>query len=105
LLAHALPTRRRPSRAHNTPNPWATTTRARCAVRAEAGYRQLALLVLLGSCQTKQPPTAQTYVIVADIEGCTDCRAKLYLQGCDSFDVLDTLTAKDGHFSLRGTLA
>ena len=61
-------------------------------------------LLLLSGCRQQAPPAAQPYVIVADIEGCTDCHAKLYLRGYDTYKVIDSLTAEDGHFSLRGKL-
>jgi hypothetical protein len=41
----------------------------------KGGWLLLLWVALLGGCQHKQPE--YRYLIVADIEGCEDCKAKL----------------------------
>jgi thiol-disulfide isomerase/thioredoxin len=80
-------------------------------LRPMAAYKKGWLLILwvaiLGGCQPKQrqppPQTAYSYAIVADIEGCEDCEARLWLKGPYSKDVDDTRT-KHGRFSMRGKI-
>ncbi|MBF9239189.1 redoxin domain-containing protein [Hymenobacter sp. BT683] len=94
-----LPSGGLPARATPTP-PWLPQ-----GLRATSRWLGWLWLVLLASCQAKPPPAAQPYVLVADIEGCTDCRAQLSLRGYSSFQDVDSSSTKDGHFTLRGTLA
>jgi thiol-disulfide isomerase/thioredoxin len=72
-----------------------------------SGWLLLFWAAMLGGCQPKQrqppPQTAYSYAIVADIEGCEDCEARLWLNGPHSKDVDDTKT-KHGRFSMRGKI-
>jgi thiol-disulfide isomerase/thioredoxin len=57
-------------------------------------------LVLLGSCHRKQPAD-NSYEVVVDIEGCTDCKVKMWLEDT----TVHTATSATGRFSLQGVLA
>jgi thiol-disulfide isomerase/thioredoxin len=72
--------------------------------RATSRWLGCLWLVLLAGCQAKQPPAAQHYVIVADIEGCVDCQVKLFHQDYSTYKTIDSMTAKEGRFSLRGNI-
>jgi thiol-disulfide isomerase/thioredoxin len=66
----------------------------------KCGWLFLIWVGLLGGCQHKQPE--YRYLIVADIEGCEDCKAKLFLQDYTTSQPIDTLSAEHGRFSLMG---
>jgi thiol-disulfide isomerase/thioredoxin len=71
------------------------------------GWLVLLWTVLLSSCQSKQPqqlPREYSYSITADIEGCEDCQAKLWIQDYTTLKDIDTIKFKDGHFSMRGKI-
>jgi thiol-disulfide isomerase/thioredoxin len=71
------------------------------------GWLVLLWTVLLSSCQSKQPqqlPREYSYAIVADIEGCEDCEAKLWIQDYTTLKDIDTIKFNDGHFSMRGKI-
>jgi thiol-disulfide isomerase/thioredoxin len=71
------------------------------------GWLVLLWTILLSSCQSEQPqqpPREYSYSIVADIEGCEDCKAKLWLQDYTTFPKADSTQSKDGHFSMRGKI-
>jgi len=74
---------------------------------AKSGWLFLLWVVLLGGCQQKQRQqrSEYSYSIVADIEGCEDCEAKLYLQDYTTLKTVDTVKFKDGHFSMRGKIS
>jgi thiol-disulfide isomerase/thioredoxin len=63
---------------------------------------------MLGGCQLKQrqppPPKEYSYSIVADIEGCEDCIAKLSIKEYTVSGKTDSIQSKDGHFSMRGKI-
>jgi thiol-disulfide isomerase/thioredoxin len=62
---------------------------------------------LLGSCQSKQPqqqPREYSYTIAVDIEGCEDCKAKLYLKEHTVSGNTDSTQSKNGRFSMRGKI-
>ncbi len=64
-------------------------------------------VVILGSCQPKQQQqqVEYTYSIVADIEGCEDCKAKLYIKEYTVSGKTDSIQSKDGHFSMQGKIS
>lgn len=74
-----------------------------------ASYKNIWLFLLwmavLGGCQPKQrqQKAAYSYSIVADIEGCEDCEAKLWLSDVSS-SRMDTMRAKHGRFVMRGKI-
>jgi thiol-disulfide isomerase/thioredoxin len=72
------------------------------------GWLVLLWTILLSSCQSEQPqqpPREYSYSIVADIEGCEDCKAKLYLREYTVSGKTDSTQSKDGHFSIRGKIS
>jgi thiol-disulfide isomerase/thioredoxin len=75
----------------------------------KSGWLFLLGMVLLSSCQPKQQeqqqPTQYSYSIAADIEGCEDCKAKLFLDRYTTFEDVDTVESKNGHFSMRGKIS
>lgn len=75
--------------------------------RYKSGWLFLLLVAVLGSCQPKQRQqrAEYSYSIVADIEGCEDCKAKLYLKEYTVSRNTDSTQSKDGHFSMRGKIS
>ncbi|MBJ6142452.1 TlpA disulfide reductase family protein [Hymenobacter sp. BT559] len=75
----------------------------------KSGWLFLLWVVLLGGCQPKQqqqqPPREYSYSIAADIEGCDDCKAKLYIKEYTVSGKTDSTQSKDGHFSMRGKIS
>ena len=71
----------------------------------KSGWLFLLWVVVLGGCRPKQrqQQAQYSYSIVADIEGCEDCEAKLWLEDRDLTDI-DTVKAKHGRFSMRGKI-
>jgi len=74
----------------------------------KSGWLFLLWVVILGGCQPKQqqqqPPREYSYSIVADIEGCEDCKAKLWLKEYTVSGKIDSIQSKDGHFSMQGKI-
>lgn len=69
------------------------------------GWLPLLLLMLVGGCQqAQQQPKKYSYVIVADVEGCTDCTALLYSDDYTTFKKIDSTTNNNNHFVLKGKI-
>jgi thiol-disulfide isomerase/thioredoxin len=83
----------------------------RTKLGALASYKSswlfLLWMVILGSCQPKQrqQQVEYSYSIVADIEGCEDCKAKLYIKEYTVSGKTDSIQSKDGHFSMQGKIS
>jgi thiol-disulfide isomerase/thioredoxin len=75
--------------------------------RYESSWLFLLWVVLLGGCQPKQrqQQAEYSYSIVADIEGCKDCKAKLYLKEYTVSGKTDSTQSKEGRFSMRGKIS
>ncbi|WP_233635902.1 TlpA disulfide reductase family protein [Hymenobacter setariae] len=72
---------------------------------AQCGWLVLLWIALLSGCQSKQRAQQEyPYLIVADIEGCDSCQAKLYINDYSTLQDIDTVVAPRGQFSLRGTI-
>ncbi|WP_219601029.1 TlpA disulfide reductase family protein [Hymenobacter sp. DG01] len=65
----------------------------------KSGWIFLLWVALLGGCQQKQPKEYR-YLIVADIEGCAECKATLWLE--DS--TIQAVAAAQGRFSMQGKI-
>jgi thiol-disulfide isomerase/thioredoxin len=70
---------------------------------AGKGWLAFLLLVLVGGCQqAQQQPKKYSYVIVADVEGCTDCTAFLSSDDYTTFTRIDSTSNNNNHFVLKG---
>lgn len=65
----------------------------------------LFLVALLCGCQQEQKQQKEYgYLIVADIEGCAECRAKLYSDDFTTSETIDSAKTVSGSFSLKGKI-
>jgi thiol-disulfide isomerase/thioredoxin len=72
---------------------------------AGKGWLSFLLLVLVGGCQPAQRQTKKySYVIVADVEGCTDCMAFLSSDDYTTFKRIDSTSNNRNHFVLKGEI-
>ncbi|WP_188556796.1 TlpA disulfide reductase family protein [Hymenobacter glacieicola] len=69
------------------------------------GWLLLCLLALLCGCQNKQKQQKEyDYLIVADIEGCEECQAKLFFQDSVTYKAIDSVANGNGRFSFQGKI-
>jgi thiol-disulfide isomerase/thioredoxin len=72
----------------------------------QKGWLFVLWVAILSGCQSKQPqqqPKEYSYAIAADIEGCEDCEAELWLND-GNLKYTDTIKTEHGRFMMRGKI-
>jgi thiol-disulfide isomerase/thioredoxin len=69
------------------------------------GWLLVLWVAMLSGCQqAQQQPKTYSYVIVADVEGCTDCTALLSSDDYTTFRRIDSTRNNNNHFVLKGKI-